>query len=85
MENQLAHHFTELTIRINQQEVLEKTTRLRIREGKLQRKYLSSLISKNCKPNKIAPKYNLALRVLQEAAKLNIEIKELIEDSAHLI
>src|SRR6266487_334611 len=83
-QNQLTHHFTELTIRINQQEVLGKTTRLRIREGQLQRKYLSSPISKNCKPNKTAPKYNLALRVLQEAAKLNIEIKELVEDSSSL-
>ena len=83
-QNQLAYHFTELTIRINQQEVLGKTTRLRIREGQLQRKYLSSPISKNCKPNKTAPKHNLALRVLQEAAKLNIEIKELVEDSSSL-
>ena len=64
--------------------MLGKTTRLRIREGQLQRKYLSSPISENCKPNKIAPKHNLALRVLQEAAKLNIEIKELVEDSSSL-
>ena len=50
----------------------------------MQRKYLSSPISENCKPNKTAPKHNLALRVLQEAAKLNIEIKELIEESSSL-
>src|SRR5437868_13643849 len=38
-QNQLAHHFTELTIRINQQDVLGGTTRLRIKEGQLQSKY----------------------------------------------
>ncbi|CAG8799786.1 2397_t:CDS:1, partial [Cetraspora pellucida] len=64
------------------QEVLEKTTRLKIKEGQLQRKYLSSPISENCKPNKMSSKYNLAIRVLQEAAKLNIEIKKLIENSS---
>ncbi|CAG8478731.1 12414_t:CDS:2 [Cetraspora pellucida] len=71
----------KLELASSTQEVLGKTTRLRIKEEQLQRKYLSSPISENCKSNKISSKYNLALRVLQEAAKLNIEIKELIEDS----
>ena len=79
-QNQLAHYFTELTIRINQQDVLGETTRLRIKEGQLQGKHLSSLISKNYKPNKVASKNNLAMKVIQEAAKLDIEIKELEED-----
>ena len=39
-QNQLAHHFTELTIRINRQEVLGKTTKLRLKEGQLQSKSL---------------------------------------------
>ena len=41
---------------------------------------MSSLISENCKPIKIAFKYNLVLRVLQEVVKLNIKIKKLVEN-----
>ena len=79
-QNQLAYHFTELTIRINQQDVLGETTRLRIKEGQLQGKYLSSLISKNYELNKVAFNNNIAMKVIQEAVKLDIEIKELEEN-----
>ena len=49
-------------------------------EGQLQGKYLSSLLSTNFKPNKLAPKYNLAVKVITESAKLGLNIKELAED-----
>ena len=79
-QNQLVHHFTELTLHINQQEDLRKTTRLRIIEGQLQGKYLSSLLGNNFKPNKPALKYNLAAKVITESAKLGLNIKELVEN-----
>ena len=53
---------------------------MRIIEGQLQGKYLSSLLSTNFKPNKLAPKYNLAVKVITESAKLGLNIKELAED-----
>ena len=34
-QNQLAHHFTELTIRLNKQDEVGITTRLRIKEAQL--------------------------------------------------
>jgi ribonuclease HI len=79
-QNQLAHHFTELTIRINQQETLGKTTRLRIKEGQLQSKYLSSPLSENFNFNKPVPKHNLAMKILHETAKLGLKINEITED-----
>ena len=38
-QNQLAHHFTELTIRLNKQDEVGITTRLRIREAQLKCRY----------------------------------------------
>ena len=80
-QNQLAHHLTELTLRLNQQGPLGITTRLRIKEGQLQSKYLCSPLSSNCKFNKPVPEHNLVVKVLHEAAKLDIRINEIAEDS----
>ena len=80
-QNQLAHHLTELTLHLNQQGPLGITTRLRIKEGQLQSKYLCSPLSNNCKFNKPVPEHNLAVKVLHKAAKLDIKINEIAEDS----
>ena len=80
-QNQLAHHLIELTLRLNQQGPLGITTRLRIKEGQLQSKYLCSPLSSNCKFNKLVSEHNLVVKVLHEAAKLDIRINEIAEDS----
>ena len=80
-QNQLTHHLTELTLRLNQQGPLGITTRLRIKEGQLQSKYPCSPLSSNCKFNKPVPEHNLVVKVLHEVAKLDIRINEIAEDS----
>jgi hypothetical protein len=57
-QNQLAHHFTELTLRINKQEALGKTTRLRLKESQLQSKSLTCPTSSKHKFNKVISKFN---------------------------
>src|SRR5437868_1975046 len=80
-QNQLAHHITELTIRMNKQDELGVTTRLRIREAQLKSMYLSNIISNDKKLDDIKLKFNLALRVISEANRYkNIE-EEVLENS----
>ena len=83
-QNQLAHHFTELTIRMNRQEVLEETTRLRIKEGQLQSKNITCIISEFYKSNKVVPKHNLAFKVIHEANKIGLRISRIAENTDRL-
>jgi len=75
-QNQLAHHITELTIRMNKQDELGVTTRLRIREAQLKSMYLSNIISNDEKLDDIKLKFNLAFRVISEARKLGFSFQE---------
>jgi exonuclease III/ribonuclease HI len=83
-QNQLTHHFTELIIRLNRQEDIGKTTRLRLREGQLQSKSLSCPTSKEHKFSKIMPKYNLAYKVLYESARVGLQINKIEESPDNL-
>jgi exonuclease III len=79
-QNQLAHHFTELTLRINRQEVLGKTTKLRLKEGQLQSKSLLCPSGSKYNFDKVIPKNNLTLKVMHEGAKLDFRINEIVEN-----
>src|SRR5438874_8339772 len=80
-QNQLAHHFTELTICLNRQDDLGRITRIRLKEGQLQSKNLSCPTSKKFNFDRIVPKHNLIYKVLHEAAKTGLRINELVENS----
>ena len=83
-QNQLAHHFTELTIRLNRQDDLGRITRIRLKEGQLQSKNLSCPTSKKFNFDRTVPKHNLTYKVLHEAAKIGLRINELVENSNRL-
>jgi hypothetical protein len=46
----------------------------------LQSKYLSSPLYENFSFNKLVLKYNLAIKILYETAKLDLKINKIIED-----
>ena len=69
-QNQLAYHFTELTIRLNKQDKVGITTRLRIREAQLKCRYLNNILSNKSELTCTKLKYNLAYKVVLEAKKL---------------
>ena len=75
-QNQLAYHITELTIRMNKQDELGVTTRLRIREAQLKSMCLNNIISNNKKLDDIKLKFNLAFRIISEARKFGFSFQE---------
>ena len=75
-QNQLAHHFTELTIRLNKQDEVGITTRLRIREAQLKCRYLDNILSNKSELTCTNLKHNLAYKVVLEAKKLGFSFQE---------
>ena len=83
-QNQLAHQFTELTIRLNRQDTMGTIARIRLKESQLQTKSIISPTSKEFEFNKIVPKHNLIYKVLHEAAKIGLRINEHSENTVNL-
>ncbi len=75
-QNQLAHHITELTIRINKEDEVGITTRARIREAQLKSMYLDNILSSSEKLEDVKIKHNLALKVIAEAKKIGFSFQE---------
>ena len=75
-QNQLAHHITELTIRLNKQDEVGITTRLRIKEAQLKCMSTNSILNSNNSIKDIKLKYNLAYKIICEGKKLGFSFQE---------
>src|SRR5260364_67471 len=85
-QNQLAHHFTKITARLNNKEDLGQAVWMRLKQAQLSCKSTTCVLSQeverleNCKV-----KINLALKVIIEAKKLNISFRsEELEKSCRI-
>ena len=69
-QNQIAHHITELTVRMNRQDEVGITTRLRIKEAQLKCMSSDNILSSNSKLENTKLKFNLAYRIICETRKI---------------
>ena len=75
-QNQLAHHITELTIRLNKQNEVGLTTRLRVKEAQLNCMHISNILSNSCKLDYTRLKFNLAYKIIYKEKKLDFSFQE---------
>src|SRR5207244_13175866 len=75
-QNQLAHHITELTIRLNKQNEVGLTTRLRVKEVQLNCMHISNILSNSCKLDYTRLKFNLVYKIMYEGKKLGFSFQE---------
>src|SRR5437868_12624548 len=75
-QNQLAHHITELTMRLNKQNEVGLTTRLRVKEAQLNCMHISNILSNSCKLDYTRLKFNLAYKIIYEGKKLGFSFQE---------
>src|SRR5207302_10129241 len=75
-QNQLAHHFTELTIRLNKLDAVGITTRLRIKDAQLEGMYIDNILSSSNELTYTRVKHNIAYKILIEARKLGFSFQE---------
>ena len=75
-QNQLAHHITELTIRLNQTDGIGITTQLRLKDAQLKCRSKYSLLDEKCTFSSVKVKNNLTYNIIRNAAKLGFHFQE---------
>ena len=74
-QNQLAHHITELAIRLNRHDEVGITTRLRLEEAQLKCMSTKSVFNSNFANKDIKLKYNLAFKVMCEGSNVGFSFQ----------
>ena len=69
-QNQLAHHITELTLRLNQENEIGITTHLRLKDAQIKSKSKYSLLDSRYNTKTIYIKNNLSYNIVCRIAKL---------------
>jgi ribonuclease HI len=75
-QNQIAHHFTELTIRLNKLDAVGITTRIRIKDAQLEGMYTDNILSSSNELTYTRVKHNVAYKIIFEAKKLGFSFQE---------
>ena len=83
-QNQLAHHITELTLQLNQENEIGTTTHLRLKDTQLKSKSKFSLLDSRCNTKTSYMKNNLAYNVIYGIAKLGFNFQETLADTNNL-
>ena len=75
-QNQLAHHITELTIRMNKTDAVGIITRLRIKDAQLKSMCMDNILNSSNEYIYAKLNYNLAYKIIVEARKLGFSFQE---------
>ena len=75
-QNQIAHHTTELTLRLNQESSVGITTRLRLKDAQIKCKSKFSLLDSRYKFIVNQIKNNLTYNIIQSISKLGFSFQE---------
>src|SRR5205085_10017985 len=83
-QNQLAYHITELTIRLNQENKIEITIHLRLKDAQIKSKSKYSLLDSRCNTKTSYMKNNLSYNIICGIAKLDFNFQKILADTNNL-